>query len=159
MQLITPSGPISRGSNQVTVLIIANRVDHEVQRPLIPGIDPVEDRKREFEEMLCRCIAERGIQFTGEEASHKWEMTTARSLAIRWGNIDMPMEERERRGVLEEQIRRPRIPSYLGDRARAVLGWNRNRDYRLTKFVLIHPAKNSFSSAISKSPFCRLLAM
>ena len=39
----------------------------------------------------------RHTQFIGEEASYKWEGTTAQTLGVRWGNIDMPMDERERR--------------------------------------------------------------
>src|ERR1700735_5035652 len=48
------------------------------------------------------------------------QTTTARTLGVRWENLDMPMGERERRGTLEEQQQRARVPSYLGDQARTV---------------------------------------
>jgi hypothetical protein len=105
----------------VKILIIANRVGHETQRPVLQGDDKLGVQKSEFREMLRRKLDERRIEFVGEEASHKWETTTAKTLGVRWKNIDMPMEERERRGILEEQQQRFRVPSYLGDQARTAL--------------------------------------
>lgn len=103
------------------VLILANRVGHEIQRPVLQDGDALQVRKKEFEEILRRTVEQRGIQFIGEEASYKWETTTARTLGVRCENIDMPMEERERRGIEKEQQQRIRVPSYLGDQATTVL--------------------------------------
>jgi hypothetical protein len=103
------------------ILVLANRVGHEIQRPVVQSGDTLEIQKKQFGELLRRKVEERQIQFIGEEASHKWGTTTARTLGVRWENIDMPMEERERRGILEEQQQRNRVPSYLGDQAKTVL--------------------------------------
>jgi hypothetical protein len=103
------------------VLVLANRVGHEVQRPVSQEGDSLQVRKVEFEEMLRRLVEQRQIQFIGEEASYDWETSTARALGVRWENIDMPMFERERRGILDEQKQRARAPRYLGDQARTVL--------------------------------------
>jgi hypothetical protein len=105
----------------MTILILANRVGHEVQRLVLDDGDKLRAQKQDFGEMLRRRIEERGIQFIGEEASHRWDTTTARTLGVRWANIDMPMDERERRGIAEEQKKRIRVPSYVGDQARTVL--------------------------------------
>lgn len=111
------------------VLIVGNRVGHDVQRIVLDDNDKLKAQKQEYGEMLRKRIEKKGIQFIGEEASHKWEATTAQNLGIRRVNIDMPMEERESRGIAEEQRQRSRIPSYLGDQARNVLleeGYQRN---------------------------------
>jgi hypothetical protein len=103
------------------LLIVGNRVGHDIQRIVLDSSDKLKAQKQEFREMLRKRIDERHTQFIGEEASYKWEGTTAQTLGVRWTNIDMPMDERERRGILEEQMQRRRVPSYLGDQARTVL--------------------------------------
>ena len=103
------------------LLIVGNRVGHDIQRIVLNSSDKLKARKQEFREMMRKRIDERHTQFIGEEASYKWEGTTAQTLGVRWGNIDMPMDERERTGILEEQMQRPRVPSYLGDQARTTL--------------------------------------
>ena len=61
--------------------------------------------KDEFEALLRRRIAERDVQFIGEEAKFGVR-TIAQSLGPRRENIDMPVAEREARGIAEEQRRR-----------------------------------------------------
>lgn len=103
------------------VLILANRVGHEVQKLHCAEDDSTRaGLKQQFEELLRRRIAERGVQFIGEEADFDFT-TTAQSLGIPRANIDMPEAERVKRGIAEEQRRRIRVPSYLGSDARTGL--------------------------------------
>jgi len=98
-------------------LILANRVGHEVQKLQCAEDDSVRRAlKQQFEELLKRRIRERGVQFIGEETAYDID-TTAQELGLSWANIDMPKAERKKRGIAEEQRRRNRIPSYLGDDA------------------------------------------
>jgi hypothetical protein len=72
--------------------------------------------KTEFEALLKRRIAERGVQFIGEEAKFGVQ-TIAQILGPRRENIDMPVAEREARGIAEEQRGRSYVPTYLGQGA------------------------------------------
>jgi hypothetical protein len=72
--------------------------------------------KAGFEALLSRRIAERDVQFIGEEAKFGVR-TIAQSLGPRRENIDMPMAEREARGIAEEQKCRACVPMYLGEDA------------------------------------------
>jgi hypothetical protein len=103
----------------MNILIIANRVGHEVQKPQCAE-DDLAQLKQKLEQILRRKVKERGVEFIGEEADFDSE-TIAERLGLPWANIDMPKAERESRGIAEEQKRRIRVPSYLGSDARTGL--------------------------------------
>ncbi|MGD0569946.1 MAG: hypothetical protein ABSA78_16215 [Candidatus Sulfotelmatobacter sp.] len=99
------------------VLIIANGSGHDTQSVQYADDSAAgKDLKAEFETLLKRRIAERGVQFIGEEAKSGVQ-TIAQFLGPRRENIDMCVAEREARGIAEEQRGRTTEPRYLGEDA------------------------------------------
>lgn len=100
----------SRGDT-VEILIVA--IDHELQKAK-GSHEPRERaaRKDELEALLRRAIAERTVQFIGEE-SHPNAVTIAKQLAdahsprIPWKNIDMSDDQRKKAGIDEALRNRP----------------------------------------------------
>lgn len=109
-------------SAHAKVLIVGNRVGHEVQKIRTPD-DRHAAAKDALKALLAQRIAQRAVQFIGEETQYGYE-TIAETLKTRekgWINIDMPMQEREAVGIAEEQRNRGCIPSYVGEEARCQL--------------------------------------
>jgi hypothetical protein len=100
------------------LLIIGNAFGHDAQY-----LEDAQDKpemaalKGEFRFLLQNKIADRSVQFIGEEAKYGVQ-TIAQDLGIRRENIDMPMEERKARGLDKEQANRPWAPMYLGPDAK-----------------------------------------
>jgi hypothetical protein len=99
------------------ILVLGNGSGHDTQ-----SVQSADDTaankalKAEFEALLKRRIAERGVQFIGEEAKFGVR-TIAQFLGPRRENIDMCVAEREARGIAEEQKGRTYEPRYLGEDA------------------------------------------
>jgi type II secretory pathway component HofQ len=70
------------------------------------------EARTEFEDLVKRQIAKRSVQFIGEEARYGVR-TIAQSLGPRRKNIDMPLAEREARGIVEEQKNRHWQPARM----------------------------------------------
>ncbi|MGB7641880.1 MAG: hypothetical protein WBL82_11395, partial [Terriglobales bacterium] len=84
--------------------------------------------KAEYKVLLSSRIAERKVDFIGEEAK-AGTRTIAQLLGHRTENIDMPDAEREAQGIAEEQRNRPCVPHYVGNDAKTELtaqGYQRN---------------------------------
>lgn len=103
------------------VLVLTNCVGHEIQCPVFDAADKLGAEKKQFGEMLRKTVEQQRVQFIGEEASYAWETTMARELGVCWKNIDMPLDERKRRGIFEEQQQRGCVPKYLGRDAKTKL--------------------------------------
>lgn len=88
------------------ILIVG--VDHELQAPGVRGMSSdempriEEQDKTRFRQLLTELIRDRGITFIGEE-EHPTRRTIAQEvtqqLGVRHEFIDMPVEERNRRGI------------------------------------------------------------
>lgn len=80
-----------------------------------------EGQKLEYRKLLSRLVAERSVEFIGEEQSPGHPTIAgelANSLGIRWKPIDMSESEKENRGVAKKWSR---VPRYLGAEARTCL--------------------------------------
>src|ERR1700730_13921810 len=99
------------------ILVLGNGSGHDTQ-----SVQSSDDSatgkalKAEFEALLRCRIAERGVQFIGEEAKFGVR-TIAQFLGPRRENIDMCVAEREARGIAEEQKERTYEPRFLGEDA------------------------------------------
>jgi hypothetical protein len=88
-------------------------IDHEIQTY---GKRAQED-KIEFEKLLRQLMAERYIEFVGEETypeKNAIAKFVAESLAIRWEPIEMSLAAREELGIVDEQLHERHEPIFSG---------------------------------------------
>jgi hypothetical protein len=91
-------------------------------------------QKEEFGKTLSEIIQKRQVEFVGEEAEHGAESIAAfaaHSLGARYANIDMPADERYRRGIPRDYTNKVR-PYSAGQRAE----WNREREGYMVETAL-----------------------
>lgn len=100
------------------ILIVG--VDHELQAPGVQIISSdempkiAEQDKARFKQLLIDLVQDRGITFIGEEEQpqrHTIAREVTQQLGVRHEFIDMPLEERTRRGIPRGYSRNPAISS------------------------------------------------
>jgi hypothetical protein len=117
--------------------VLVMGLNHQIQRPFGSNdrraVDFVLDQKHRFAEVIREAIRSHGVEFVGEEANHK-EPSIAESVCneegCRYANMEMPPEERTRRGIPPGYNENDKIA------ADEKASWNREREDYMVKRVL-----------------------
>lgn len=139
--------------------VLVMGLNHQIQRPFASNdqraLDFVLDQKDRFAGVIREAVRSRGVGFVGEEANHR-EPSIAESVCneegCRYANVEMPPEERTRRGIPPGYNENDEIAA--DEKAR----WNREREDYMVESVLSESGKSESALIICGSQHSESLA-